>query len=98
MTESFTTTVEPGELAARLQDPRWVVVDCRHELNDPSAGREAYRRGHIPGARFVSVDEDLSGEGGPAALEDNLHRFSELEELPTLPKFRHIRRKSRIVR
>ncbi len=46
-------------LAQHLQD--WVVVDCRHNLQDPEAGRRAYLAGHIPGAHFLHADQDLSG-------------------------------------
>jgi thiosulfate/3-mercaptopyruvate sulfurtransferase len=35
-------------------------VDCRWELNAPGRGRELYLGGHIPGASFLDVDEDLS--------------------------------------
>ena len=35
-------------------------VDCRWELNAPERGRELYRAGHVPGASFLDVDEDLS--------------------------------------
>ena len=47
---------------------RYQFVDCRWELGDPAKGRELYRAGHIPGASFLDVDEDLSdlsvsGEG-----------------------------------
>lgn len=49
------------QLAGHLDDPQWVVVDTRHDLVDPSKGRKAYDAGHIPGAYFVSVDDDLSG-------------------------------------
>jgi thiosulfate/3-mercaptopyruvate sulfurtransferase len=35
-------------------------VDCRWELGDPAKGRELYRAGHIPGASFLDVDDDLS--------------------------------------
>jgi thiosulfate/3-mercaptopyruvate sulfurtransferase len=35
-------------------------VDCRWELGNPSRGRELYRLGHIPGASFLGVDDDLS--------------------------------------
>jgi thiosulfate/3-mercaptopyruvate sulfurtransferase len=35
-------------------------VDCRWELGNPARGRELYRAGHIPGASFLDVDEDLS--------------------------------------
>ena len=44
-----------------------VIADVRWYL-DGRSGREAYHRGHIPGARFVDLDIDLSGppttEGG----------------------------------
>ncbi|RMX06384.1 sulfurtransferase [Corticibacter populi] len=39
---------------------RLVLVDCRHELADPAWGRQAYRQGRIPGAIFLSLDDDLS--------------------------------------
>lgn len=35
-------------------------VDCRWELGEPARGRELYRAGHIPGAAFLDVDDDLS--------------------------------------
>ena len=57
----FTTLISAAELAAYLDDGGWVVCDCRHDLADPSAGRRAYAESHIPGARFVHLDEDLSG-------------------------------------
>jgi thiosulfate/3-mercaptopyruvate sulfurtransferase len=53
--------VSVDELAAHLEDPAWVVCDCRHDLANYEAGRRAYRESHIPGARFVHLDEDLSG-------------------------------------
>jgi thiosulfate/3-mercaptopyruvate sulfurtransferase len=39
---------------------RYQFVDCRWELGNPARGRELYRSGHIPGASFLDVDEDLS--------------------------------------
>ena len=39
---------------------RYQFVDCRWELGKPGAGREPYRAGHVPGASFLDVDEDLS--------------------------------------
>src|SRR5439155_1915221 len=35
-------------------------VDCRWELGASERGRELYLAGHIPGAAFLDVDEDLS--------------------------------------
>jgi thiosulfate/3-mercaptopyruvate sulfurtransferase len=39
---------------------RYQFVDCRWELGNPGRGRELYLAGHIPGASFLDVDEDLS--------------------------------------
>jgi thiosulfate/3-mercaptopyruvate sulfurtransferase len=39
---------------------RYQFVDCRWELGSPARGRELYRAGHIPGAAFLDVDQDLS--------------------------------------
>lgn len=69
-----TTLVDGATLAARLGDPAWVVVDCRHDLADPAAGEAAYARGHIPGAVFLHLDRDLSsaknGRNGRHPLPD----------------------------
>jgi thiosulfate/3-mercaptopyruvate sulfurtransferase len=56
------TALAAGEiLAQHLDDPDWIVFDCRHDLADPRRGRAEYIASHIPGARFLSLDEDLSG-------------------------------------
>lgn len=57
----YTTLVSASELARHLDDPRWVVCDCRHDLFDVALGRREYRQSHIPGARFFHLDDDLSG-------------------------------------
>lgn len=54
--------IAPSELQESLQDPRWVIFDCRHDLADPAKGARLYAEGHIPGARLARVDADLSGE------------------------------------
>ena len=56
------TLVSTAALAEHLRDPDWVVVNCRHDLFKPEAGREAYAKSHIPGARFMQLDSDLAGE------------------------------------
>ena len=57
----YATLISAADLAARLADPSFVVVDVRHDLAQPDAwGETAYRLGHLPGARFVHVDRDLS--------------------------------------
>jgi thiosulfate/3-mercaptopyruvate sulfurtransferase len=39
---------------------RYQFVDCRWELGELGAGRRLYLAGHVPGASFLDVDEDLS--------------------------------------
>jgi thiosulfate/3-mercaptopyruvate sulfurtransferase len=57
----YETLISTSDLARHLDDPAFVVVDCRHNLADVGAGERAYRDGHIPGALFMHVDRDLSG-------------------------------------
>jgi thiosulfate/3-mercaptopyruvate sulfurtransferase len=53
--------VTTQELSHHLGDPGWIVFDVRHDLADLEKGRRAYAAGHIPGACFLHLDEDLSG-------------------------------------
>ncbi|CAM3643052.1 sulfurtransferase [Polynucleobacter arcticus] len=39
-----------------------LLCDCRFDLVDPLAGITAYEEGHLPGAIYVNLDTDLSGE------------------------------------
>ncbi|HVB39084.1 MAG TPA: rhodanese-like domain-containing protein, partial [Vicinamibacterales bacterium] len=56
----FTTLVSTAALAEHLNDPRWLIVDCRFDLANPEAGEQMYQEGHIPGAVFAHLDRDLS--------------------------------------
>lgn len=58
---NWTTLVEVSTLAAHLGEARLRIIDCRHDLTDSSAGRRAYSEGHLPGALFLHLDDDLSG-------------------------------------
>ena len=44
---------------------RYQFVDCRWELGSPGKGGELYVAGHIPGASFLDLDEDLAAPPGP---------------------------------
>jgi thiosulfate/3-mercaptopyruvate sulfurtransferase len=57
----YTTLVDPVTLMSSMHDPDWVVLDARFELAAPAKGEALYREGHIPSARYVSLDADLSG-------------------------------------
>jgi len=71
---SHITLVSTAQLASHLDDPAWVVFDCRHDLAKPDSGTRAYAMAHIPGARFLHLDRDLSaptsGKNGRHPLPD----------------------------
>jgi thiosulfate/3-mercaptopyruvate sulfurtransferase len=70
----LTALVSAEILAQHLDDPDWVVFDCRHDLTDPTRGHAEYKASHIPGAQFLHLDEDLSapktGTNGRHPLPD----------------------------
>ena len=70
----LTALVDTETLAQHLAAPDWVVFDCRHDLMAPERSRAEYARSHIPGARFMHMDEDLSapktGRNGRHPLPD----------------------------
>lgn len=69
-----------------LKSPEWVykrlmektdqtvIVDVRFHLTKPDEGRKAYTKGHVPGAVFIDLKEDLSRNpeehGGRHPLQD----------------------------
>lgn len=57
----YNTLIDIDTLKSRLNDSRFVIVDCRFDLADPQAGRAAYLSSHIPGAVYAHLDDDLSG-------------------------------------
>jgi thiosulfate/3-mercaptopyruvate sulfurtransferase len=61
----ITTLISVDELSRRVRanEPAHKllrVFDARHDLMDHSAGRRAYGKGHIPGARFLDHETELS--------------------------------------
>jgi thiosulfate/3-mercaptopyruvate sulfurtransferase len=78
---SFRTLVTVADLEANLFNAKWVVVDCRHDLMDFSAGFQAYQAGHIPNATFAHIEEDLSGEKTERTGRHPLPRREDLEAI-----------------
>ncbi len=58
----FSTLIATDDLAAHLDDPSWVVIDCRFDLAQSAWGESEYRTAHVPGAAYAHLDRDLSGE------------------------------------
>jgi thiosulfate/3-mercaptopyruvate sulfurtransferase len=60
-----TTLIDAAQLATRLEDRDWAIIDCRFDLADPAAGARAWAAGHIPHALYADLDRDLSGPRRP---------------------------------
>lgn len=78
MTNRGTVLVSAEELRDLLaSSSRLVLLDVRWSLADPE-GHRAYTMGHIPGAIFVDLEQDLSA---PASAAAGRHPLPALEEL-----------------
>ncbi|PSB02504.1 sulfurtransferase [Merismopedia glauca CCAP 1448/3] len=62
-------------LREHLEDPQVVIVDCRFSLADAELGKKQYQNSHIPGARYLDLNLDLSSSiqthGGRHPLPDS---------------------------
>ena len=57
--------VTTGWLADQIGEPGIRVVDCRFYAAAHEQGRAEYAAAHIPGAIYLSLEDDLSGAEGP---------------------------------
>lgn len=57
--------ISVNELEPLINRAGIAIVDTRFDLADPMAGRRSYKKGHIPGAVFLDLDEDLAAPIGP---------------------------------
>lgn len=68
-----------------LNENNVTVIDVRSQLNDPDAGEAAYQEAHIPGAYYLHLEKDLSGEkgkhGGNHPLPDSEELATKLREM-----------------
>ena len=75
MTASTRALISCDELDQALANENLVIFDCRHSLTEPGAGLAAYLAGHIPNARHVDLDRDLSR---PPAEHEGRHPLPDL--------------------
>jgi len=61
MTYQSLISVDQLNRLARENERAVVVLDASHDLFDPAFGRSAYESGHLPGAQFVALDQDMGG-------------------------------------
>ncbi len=57
--------IDPKILLGQIQDGESRLFDCRFSLDEPELGRARYREGHLPGALYAHLDEDLSSPVTP---------------------------------
>jgi thiosulfate/3-mercaptopyruvate sulfurtransferase len=77
---AYTTLISASDLAQHALQSDWVVLDCRHDLAKPDAGRAAYDAGHIPNAQFASLDQDLSDHAqGPDGKFRGRHPLPDID-------------------
>jgi len=68
-------------LATQLGAPDLRVADVRWYLDPARGGRDAYEAGHIPGAVFLDMDEDLSAPGGGRGRPSGRHPWPGPEQV-----------------
>jgi len=59
---TYRTLIQSAELDTLLRErpAQTVVFDCSFDLTRPDAGRAAHEAGHLPGAVYLHLDDDLS--------------------------------------
>ena len=62
---NYTNLIEESDLLSNLENPDWVIVDCRFDLANPGWGFQDYQRDHIPGAVYAHLNDNLSGPTSP---------------------------------
>lgn len=73
--KTFSTLIDAPALSDLMQSGNTVVLDCRFNLMDVGEGYSNYRTGHLPGARYAHMDNDLcspviDGQTGRHPLPD----------------------------
>jgi thiosulfate/3-mercaptopyruvate sulfurtransferase len=76
---SYTTLLSTAILSQHIGDPTWAICDCRFDLADPFWGEIEYQKGHIPGAIYAHLDNDLSSPVIPG--KTGRHPLPEIETL-----------------
>lgn len=72
----FKTLIDAATLQTLIG--RVAILDCRFELGAPRAGHEAYLRGHVPTARYIDLERDLSS---PVTASSGRHPLPRPERL-----------------
>lgn len=74
--------IDVHSLAQRLEEPDVRVIDVRFSLEQPGHGRSVFNAAHIPGARYLHLDDDLSSPIVPG--QTGRHPLPDPEEFAAL--------------
>jgi thiosulfate/3-mercaptopyruvate sulfurtransferase len=74
--ESF--LVDAQWVSEHLNDPQVIIVDCRFSLAAPWQGLQQYTMGHIPGACYLDLNQDLSA---PVQVHGGRHPLASIEHI-----------------
>ena len=70
--------IDADALMSHIGNRSWVTIDCRFDLGDPDAGRQAYLAGHLPDAAYMHLDTDLAA---PITADSGRHPLPEPDEM-----------------
>lgn len=56
--------ISPATLNSMIKDETVAPFDCRFDLRNKELGYQQYSQGHIPTARYISLDDDLAAKPG----------------------------------
>jgi thiosulfate/3-mercaptopyruvate sulfurtransferase len=94
----FKTLIDAATLQTLLGAPRspaaLILLDCRFDLTAPDAGGRAYLAGHIPTARYVDLNRDLSA---PVSAASGRHPLPSPERMAARFEALGIREHSQVV-
>lgn len=64
---AHTLLISVNQLQEIIQNQQlpFLIFDCRFDLSKPALGYEQFIQGHIPGARYVDLEKNLSGSKNP---------------------------------
>ena len=79
----YKSVIDIITVSENIDQPDWVIVDCRYDLADKSFGKNAYLDSHVPGAVYADLHDDLSG---PPVTDHGRHPLPTVGQLNNLFK------------
>ena len=77
----YSNLIAVAELSGLIESGSVCVVDCRFNLSDKVAGRLAFEIGHIPGAVYADLEQDLSAPPNGACGRHPLPGAAQIAEV-----------------